>query len=262
MQIEGKAAIITGGGTGVGRATALQLARGGCSVLVNYSRSREEAEQTAADLKALGVAAIAHQADVADNAACCQMVERAVAELGRVDILVNSAGTTRFIAHNDLDEVNDDDWQRIFAVNLQGPFQMARAVKAAIQKSGGGEVVNVSSVAARLGSGSCIPYACSKGALDTLTVALARALSPTIRVNGVAPGFITGRWLEKGLGRTYQRVKNSFNDCLPLGRVCDPEDIADCIMSIVTGSDLVTGQTVVCDGGMMISKWNASIANE
>lgn len=262
MQIENKVAIITGGGTGVGRATALQLARGGCSVLINYSRSQDEAEQTAGEVEALGVKAIAYKADVSDDEACRKMVAEAQSALGRVDILVNSAGTTRFVAHNDLDKVNDEDWQRIMAVNVVGPFHCARAVKEPMLAVGGGEIVNVSSVAARLGTGSSIPYACSKAAVDNLTVALAQALAPKIRVNGVAPGFITGRWLQAGLGGAYDRIKSSFEKANPLKRVCDPEDVAECITSIITGSDLVSGQTLVCDGGMMIAKWNAAVGAE
>src|SRR5690242_13616931 len=123
MKIEGKAAIVTGGGTGVGRATALELARGGCSVLINYSRSKDEAERTAADIRALGVQSSAVQADVADDSQCRSMVDAAVKAFGRLDILVNNAGTTSFIPHSDLDRVTDADWDRILAVNLRGPFQ-------------------------------------------------------------------------------------------------------------------------------------------
>jgi 3-oxoacyl-[acyl-carrier protein] reductase len=257
MQLEGKAAIVTGGGTGVGRATAFALARGGCSVLVNYSRSVDEAQQTVAEIIELGVDAIAVQADVSVDTECRAMVGEAVAALGRVDILVNNAGVTHFIPHDDLEAVTDDIWQQILGVNVLGTFHCARAVKQPMLDAGGGEIVNVSSVAGLLGKGSCIPYAASKAALNNLTVALARALAPTIRVNGVAPGFITGRWLEDGLGRLYPRMKKSFEDRLPLGRVCEPDDVAASIIGLIAGSDLVTGQTLVCDGGMTIAKWNA-----
>jgi 3-oxoacyl-[acyl-carrier protein] reductase len=258
MDLQGKAAVITGGGTGVGRATALELARRGCSVLVNYSRSHTEAEATAAELKALGVQAIAHQADVADDAACRAMMTAAMEAFGRLDVLVNSAGTTEFVAHDELEQLTDEMWHRILGVNLLGPFHAARAAKEPMLKSGGGVIVNVSSVAGRLGAGSSIPYCCSKGGLDTLTVSLARALGPKIRVNGVAPGFITGRWLQNGLGRTYERAKKSFEENLPLGRVCEPEDVAAAILGLIQ-ADLVTGQTLIVDGGMSVAKWNASI---
>ncbi len=261
MDLHGKAAVITGGGTGVGRATALALARGGCSVLVNYSRSREEADATVKDLQELGVRAIAHQADVSDDAACRAMMTAAAEAFGRLDILVNSAGTTEFIPHDDLEKCTDDVWDRILNVNLKGPFHCARAAKEPMLASGGGVIVNVSSVAARLGAGSSIPYCASKGALDTLTISLARALGPKIRVNGVAPGFNTGRGLEKGLGRTYERVKQGFEEALPLGRVCDPEDVAAAILGLVQ-ADLVTGQTLVVDGGMLVAKWNAAVRSK
>lgn len=256
MQIDGKAAIVTGAGTGIGRETALALARGGCSVLVNYSRSQAEAEQTASEVEKLGVQSFPFQADVADDDACREMVQKASQAFGRLNILVNNAGTTRFIPEQDLEEVSDEDWQRIFNVNLLGPFHCARAAKEPMLASGGGEIVNVSSVAALLGQGSSIPYAASKGALNNLTIALARVFAPKIRVNAVAPGFIAGRWLEKGLGKDYQAHKEAFEGRLPLQRVCTPADIADCILSIITGSDMVTGQVLPCDGGMMISKWD------
>jgi 3-oxoacyl-[acyl-carrier protein] reductase len=254
MRLEDKAAIVTGGGTGVGRATALALAERGCSVLVNYSRSRDEAEATAEEIRGRGARGVAMRADVADDAACRAMVERATSDFGRLDLLVNNAGTTRFIAHGDLEKVGDDDWDAIMAVNLKGPFQCIRAARAALARDGGGEVVNVSSVAGVVGVGSSLPYCASKAALNVLTVALARALGPEIRVNAVAPGFITGRWLREGLGeQVYEGMKRGLEGRVPLRRVCDPEDVRDAILSLVEGSDLVTGQVLICDGGMTIA---------
>jgi 3-oxoacyl-[acyl-carrier protein] reductase len=257
MELAGKAALITGGGTGVGRATALRLARLGCSVCVNYCRSQEEAEQTAHDAQQLGVQAVAVRADVADDAACRMLVKTAVEKLGRIDVLVNNAGTTRFIPFRDLDRVTDDDWNHILGVNLKGPFQCARAAREPIEAAGGGEIVNVASVAGILATGSSIPYAASKAALINMTVALARVLAPSIRVNAVAPGFITGRWLEQGLAENYEEVKRSFERAAPLGRVCTPDDVAAAIVSLITGSDLVTGDTLICDGGLRIADYAA-----
>jgi len=254
MQVEGKAALVTGGGTGVGRATALALAARGCSVAVNYSRSREAAEATAEEIRALGVGGLAVQADVAEDAACRELVERTVGELGRLDVLVNNAGTTTFAAHAELEKITDADWERILAVNLKGPFQCARAAKAALEADGGGEIVNVSSVAGVAGIGSSIPYCASKAGLNILTVILARVFGPTVRVNAVAPGFITGRWLRDGLGEpVYEAVKSAMEQRSLLGRVCDPEDVRDAILSLIEGSDLVTGQVLLCDGGMTIA---------
>ncbi len=254
MQLAGNAAIVTGGGTGVGRATALELARLGCSVLVNYSRSKDEAEQTAGEIAALGVKALAVQADVADDDACRGMVATAVKAFGRIDILINNAGTTKFVLAADLDRVTDEDWQRIFAVNVIGPFHCARAVKEPMLACGGGQIINVSSVAGIAGKGSSIPYAASKGALNNLTLALARSLAPKIRVNAVAPGFITGRWLKQGLGPAYEPMKEMFEQSCPLEKVCDPPDVAAAILSLVTGSSMITGQCLVVDGGMLIGK--------
>ncbi len=257
MQIKGKAAVVTGGGTGVGRATALELARRGCSVLINYSRSKDEAEQTAVEVSALGVKGVAIQADVADDAACRKMIETAVREFGRLDVLVNNAATTAFIRHSDLEAVKTEDWQRILSVNLLGPFQCARAAKEALLASGNGEIVNVSSVAGLAGIGSSIPYAASKAALNNLTVTLARVFAPTVRVNAVAPGFITGRWLRQGLGDAfYEAAKKRSEESVILHKVCDPEDVAAAIINIITGPDLMTGQIIPIEGGLLVSNFN------
>ncbi len=254
MDITGKAAVITGGGTGVGRAAALELARRGCAVLVNYSRSKDEAEQTAAEVAEFGVKGLAVQADVSDDADCRRMIDTAVREFGRLDVLINNAGTTSFIKHDDLEAVKTEDWMRIMAVNVIGAFQCARAARAALAAAGSGEIVNVSSVAGVAGIGSSIPYAASKAALNNLTVTLARVFAPTVRVNAVAPGFITSRWLQDGLGaQVYAQVKKRTEDSVLLQRVLDPEDVAATILGIITGSDLLTGQVIVLDGGLLIS---------
>jgi 3-oxoacyl-[acyl-carrier protein] reductase len=253
MQLDGRAAIVTGGGTGVGRATALELGRRGCAVVVNYSRSKDEAERTAAEVAALGVRALALRADVADDAACRGLIDAAVRELGRLDVLVNNAGQTVFVPHANLEGVGSDDWARVLGVNLIGPFQLARAARAPMEAAGGGAIVNVSSVAGIAGIGSSIPYCASKAGLNILTVILARTLAPKIRVNAVAPGFITGRWLADGLGAAYEPIKRAMEQRAPLGRVCDPEDVAAAILSLVAGSDMVTGQVLGVDGGMLIA---------
>lgn len=256
----GKAAIITGGGTGVGRATAIELAKCGHAIAVVYSRSKDEADQTVADIRAAGFKALAIRADVSVDADCRAMVAATLEAFGRVDVLINCAGATSFIPFDDLELVTDEVWERLFRVNVMGAFHCARAVQAAMIQDGGGIIINVSSVAARLGQGSSIPYCASKAALDSLTVSLARTLAPHIRVNGVAPGFITGRWLKSGLGPRYAEVKDSFEKSLPLGRVCEPEDVAACIGSLVNGSTLVTGQTLVVDGGMLIAGFQARVS--
>jgi 3-oxoacyl-[acyl-carrier protein] reductase len=253
MDVRGKAAIVTGSATGVGRETALALAKLGCNVAINYSRSSSEAEQTAADVRALGVRSIAMKADVSVDAECRALVAAALEAFGRLDVLVNNAGTTNFINHNDLEAVSPEDWSRIMAVNLQGPFQMARACRAALEASGAGVIVNVSSIAGIRAQGSSIPYCASKAALNNMTIALARVLAPKIRVNAVAPGFITGRWLQQGLGANYDNAKKWQEGKAPLQRVCDPKDVADAILSLITGSDLVTAHVMPVEGGALIA---------
>jgi 3-oxoacyl-[acyl-carrier protein] reductase len=252
MDLRDKAALVTGGGTGVGRATTLALAERGCAVVVNYSRSKDEAEETAAEARALGVEAFAYAADVADDASVREMVAAAGDQFGRLDVLVNNAGRTVFVPHADMDALSDDDWLSIYAVNTLGPFHCARAAKALLQADGGGHVVNISSVAGVAGVGSSLPYCASKAALLNLTVTLARVMAPSVRVNAVAPGFITGRWLQAGLGQAYEAVKARAEQNNPLQAVCDPEDVANAILAVVTGGDLMTGQTLTVDGGSLL----------
>jgi 3-oxoacyl-[acyl-carrier protein] reductase len=250
--VEGKAAIVTGAGTGVGRATALRLAELGCSVLINYSRSRDAAEAAAAEVERGGVKALAVQADVADDSACRSMVAEAERAFGGLDVLVNNAGTTSFIPHANLEAVSDEDWSRILKVNLVGPFQCTRAARELLRAGEGGEVVMTSSVAGLVGTGSSIPYCASKAALNNLTVTLARVLGPEIRVNAIAPGFIDGEWLQQGLGDGFDAIKAAMQRKSPLGRVCTPDDVARAIVGLITGPDLTTGHVLPVEGGMLI----------
>ncbi len=251
MQLDGKAAIVTGGGTGVGRETALLLAKRGCHVAINYSRSKSEAEATAREIEGAGGRALVLQADVADDAACRRLVAETLGRFGRLDILVNNAGTTQFIPHRNLDAVTTGAWQQILAVNLIGPFQLARAAKESLTAAHG-QIVNVASTAGVNATGSSIPYCASKAALINMTMALARVMAPSVRVNAIAPGFITGRWLEQGLGPAYERTKTVVESRAALKKVCDPIDVARAILSLIEGSELITGQTLVCDGGMTL----------
>jgi 3-oxoacyl-[acyl-carrier protein] reductase len=180
------------------------------------------------------------------------MAKAALAAFGRIDVLVNNAGTTKFIPHHDLEAVMPEDFAHIMAVNLQGPFQMVRAARQALEAHGQGCVINVSSVAGLRAIGSSIPYCASKAALNNLTVALARALAPKIRVNAVAPGFIAGRWLKGGLGDNYEAALAVQSKRTPMQRVCEPSDVADAILSFVTGSQLVTGVIMPVEGGMLL----------
>lgn len=253
MDIEGRAAIVTGGGTGVGRETVIRLARAGCSVLVNYSRSQDGAEAAAAEAEKCGVKAIAYRADVAQDSECRAMAAEAERAFGRLDVLVNNAGTTKFVPHADLEGLEADDWSSILQVNLVGPFQCTRAARDLLATDGGGDIVMTSSVAGLVGVGSSIAYCASKAGLNNMTVTLARVLGASnIRVNAVAPGFIDGEWLQQGLGDAYGAVKAGMEAKSPLGKVVTPGIVADAIMSVITGPDLVTGHVLPIEGGMII----------
>ncbi len=249
MDVKGKVAIVTGSATGVGRATALQLAGLGCGVVVNYTRSEAEAQETLADVKMLGVPAALVRCDVSDDRAVRAMVKRTVDELGGVDILVNNAGTTTFVNHADFDGLTEEVWDRTLAVNLKGAFWCTRAVAPVMKARGKGAIVNVSSVAGVRGGGSSIAYAASKAGLVSLTINTARVLGPEIRVNCVAPGFIDGRWLRSGIGANYDVARDRAAQNAVLKAVTTPDDIAQVIVSLIAGADLVTGQTIVVDGG-------------
>ena len=252
MDLQGKAAIVTGGGTGVGQATALRLAEHGCSVLVNYSRSQEGAERTAAECEKRGVRSLAFRADVSRDADCRAMAAAAEERFGRLDVLVNNAGFTKFVAHSDLEGLEIEDWQRILGVNLIGPFLCTRACRDLLAAGDGGEIVMTSSVAGLIGMGSSIAYCASKAALNNLTVTLARTLGPEIRVNAIAPGFIDGEWLREGLGSGYEPMKKTMIEQAPLHRVATPESVADGILSILTGPGMTTGHVFPHEAGITI----------
>ncbi len=247
MELAGKAALVTGGGVGVGRAVALDLARRGASVAVNYSRSVAEAEAVAGEIEKLGVRAIAVKADIGRDDEARAMVDVTSKALGRLDFLVNNAGVTRFIEHADLEKVGIDDWDFIFRTNVWGTFACTRAAVPAWRHAGGGSVVNVSSIAGVYGTGSSIPYCASKAAINNMTVTLARALAPTIRVNAVAPGFVDTRWWAE---REHKdAIKALAAAASPLKKICQPEDVSKVVLDLLT-SDLITGQVLVVDGGM------------
>ena len=238
-----KVALVTGSATGVGRACAVRFAKLGFAVAVNYSKSEADAEETAALVRACGVPVLLHQATVGDDVQVKAMIARVKAELGGLDVLVNNAGTTHFIAHTDLDALTDAVWDEIFQVNLKGAFYCTRAAMPLLQERKG-SVVNVTSVAGLTGQGSSIPYAASKAALNCVTQSLARAFGPDVRVNAVAPGPILTRWLA---GREAQVEK--YLEQAPLQRAADPDDVADTVIYLATGTTLTTGQVLVVDGG-------------
>lgn len=243
-----KVAIVTGSSSGIGAATAVALAERGWSVVINYSKSAKEAESVAARCPG----SITVQANVAEDADCKRLVKAALDKWGRLDALVNNAGTTKFVNHNDLDGLQADDFQRIYATNVIAPFQMCRAAANAL-KASRGSIVNVSSVAALLGTGSSIAYAASKAALNTMSMSLARVLAPEVRVNLMAPGFVETPWLKSGFGENYEKIMQGYSAVAPLGDVCKPEDVARAILWLVEDARMVTGQTVYVDSGIHVA---------
>ena len=243
MSQERKVALVTGSATGIGRAVAVRFARQGLAVAVNYSRSQVEAEETLAEVRRHGVPAILCRCSVADEAGVRAMVARCKDELGGLDVLVNNAGTTRFIDHTNLDALTGEVWDEILGVNLKGTFFCCRAALPLLQERGG-SIVNVTSVAGLQGHGSSIPYAASKAAVNCLTKSLARAFAPEVRVNAVAPGPVLTRWLADHADMVAKSL-----EATPMRRAATPDDIADAVAFLALGNALMTGQIVVVDGG-------------
>ncbi|WGD53030.1 SDR family NAD(P)-dependent oxidoreductase [Bradyrhizobium sp. CB1650] len=257
MAKDGLCAIVTGSASGLGAATAQILARGGARLVINYSSSQTEAEATAESCRKAGAAEVLiAQGDVSRDEDCRKIVA-AAAPWGRLDVLINNAGTTKHVAHGNLDGLSSDDFQRLFGVNTIGPFQMVRAARglleAGAQASGRpSAVVNVSSVAGISGVGSSIAYAASKGALNTITLSLARALAPLIRVNTVCPGYIDTPWFTKGRGEEgAKQVRDSVVAKVPLKVASSAEDIAQLVCFLATpASSNMTGEIVRMDAGL------------
>ena len=253
MELSGKTAIVTGSAVGVGRATALELARRGANLVINYSRSEAEAQQTAADVEALGAKALLVRADVSQDDQVRDMVKRTVERFGSLDVLVNNAAITHFVSSRDLEALTEEMWDRILAVNVKGLFFCSRAAIPHIKQQGGGCIVNISSVAGINGIGSSIAYCASKAAVINMTVAFARAFAPEVRVNCVAPGFIDTRWHSaRPEVEDYGALKERVAKGTPLARVGTPEDIAQAVLSLIEGADFATGQTLVVDGGTLM----------
>ena len=243
-----KTAIVTGSASGIGAATAIELSKRGWSVVINYSKSAGKAKEVAAKCKD----AIVVQADTGEDADCRRLVKAALDKWGRVDALVNNAGTTKFVKHPDLDGLSADDFLRIYRVNVVGSFQMVRACAPAL-KAAKGAVVNVSSVAAQLGTGSSIAYAASKSALNAMTYSLARVLGPEVRVNAVCPGYVDTPWQHNALGTAgANKAAERYSDMVPLKDYARPEDVAETIVWLIEGARQITGEAIFVDGGLHI----------
>lgn len=245
-----RVAIITGASSGVGAACARQLARAGWNVVINYLSNDAGAGEVRRVCEGAGVDALVVKGDVSEDTTCRAVAEAAEARWGRIDALVNNAGTTKFCRAEDLDGLTADDFSRIYAVNVIGPYQVTRAVAPCLRRGGGGSVVNVASMAGVTGLGSSMAYAASKGALITMTRSLARVLGPEIRVNAVCPGFIQGDWLKRTLGEDlYERVKTAREQEAPLRMTMTADAVADGILYFIDRAEGVTGETLMMDGG-------------
>jgi len=245
--------VVTGASTGLGRAIAVETAsRGARAVIINYASSAEEAAETARQVEAHGAKAVVVQGDVASDEDC-RRIAAAAEPFGRIDALFNNAGVTKFAPnHADLDAVTAEDFLRLYSVNVVGAYQMVRAARALLEAAPQpGAVVNTSSIAGVAGIGSSVPYAASKGALTTMTLSLARALAPRIRVNAICPGFIDTPWFGKGVGaERAQRMREGAAASTPLKAASSAEDIAGAAVFLAApASKHITGETLLVDAG-------------
>ena len=237
--------VVTGGGTGIGRAISEHFASHGARVVVNYSRSQSDAEETVAAIQKKGGAAIAVGADVSNQLEAKALMDAAVKEFGRLDFLINNAGWSQRVPHTQMDDLTDEIWDHVFDTNLRGAFYCVRAAAPHLKRQSGASIVNIASVAALMGQGSSMAYAASKGGMVTLTKSLARALAPDIRVNAVLPGFIRTRfagWPD-----------SAFNDAekiTPMKKLATVEDVASATVFFAAYALGTTGETLVVDGGM------------
>jgi len=245
MKLQDRVAIVTGGGTGIGRGISEVFAREGAKVAVNYSRSQKEAEETVAAIQAAGGTAIAVAADVSEDASARGLMERVAREFGRLDILVNNAGWSTRIPHERLDDLTDEIWDRTLNTNLRGAFYCMRAAVPYLKKQPGASIVNIASVAALTGTGSSIAYAASKGGLLTMTKSFARVLAPDVRVNAIAPGFVRTRFAGWPASAFDQGEAIT-----PMKRLPTPEDLGGLAVYLAGDGISITGQTIEMDGGL------------
>jgi 3-oxoacyl-[acyl-carrier protein] reductase len=244
----GKAALVTGSATGIGRAAAIALAKAGYDVAINYSRNRKGADEAANACRTEGVKSITIACDVADDAAVRAMIGEVKSAFSRLDVLINNAGTTLETLAKDLDGVKVEEWRRVFDVNVLGIFLVARAAAPLLRETKGC-IVNTCSIAGLRPGAQPLAYASSKAAVANLTRTLAGALGPEIRVNGVAPGWIAGDWMERTLGDNYDKLMDRRANQTPLKRNVTFEDVADSMMAFVEHNKFVSGEITIVDGG-------------
>ena len=249
MSEERRKALVTGSSSGIGAAAAVTLAHAGFDVAVNYASSGARAEETAAACAAEGAESFAVKCDVADESAVKAMLAACEDAFGRLDVLVNNAGATIETPPKDMDGVDLDAWDRVFAVNVRGLFQVTRAAVPLLRKSSDPCIVNTCSIAGLRPGPQPLPYAASKAAVANLTQTLAGALGPEIRVNAVAPGWMEGEWMERTLAENYDGLMARRARYTPLKRVATADDVAETMLGLIEGNKFVTGHIVVIDGG-------------
>jgi 3-oxoacyl-[acyl-carrier protein] reductase len=252
---ERKVCVVTGSSSGIGAATARLYARHGWNVVINFSREAAPAETVAAGCRGLGAEALVVKADVSSDADCRRLAAEVEVRFGRADVLVNNAGTTKFVGLKDLDGLDADDFQRIYAVNVVGAYQMSRALVPLLRRHPVGAIVNISSIASMMGVGSSLAYMASKGALNAMTIGLARALGPEIRVNAIAPGLVETPWLQQGLGaERYAQAVQGYRARAALDAVIAPEDVADAAWWLGAGAAKTTGEVLLLDAGLRLTR--------
>lgn len=248
-----KKALVTGGATGIGRSAVLALANAGYDIAINYGSSQAAAQAVAKEAQALGAKTLLVQCDVSDDVAVRQMMTTIDAEFGRLDALVNNAGTTATWKVKDLDSLKLDEWDRTFAVNVRGTFQVSRAAVPLLKKGVKPSIVNTASIVGLRPGPQPLPYAASKAAVVNLTKTLAWNLGPEIRVNAVAPGWMEGDWMERMLGEKYETLMAARAKATPLKRCVTADDVAEVMLNLLQSNRFVTGEIVVIDGGFTSS---------
>jgi len=252
---ERQVCVVTGSSSGIGAATVRRYASEGWDVVVNFSRDAATAEAVATECRTLGARVLVVRADVAKEADCRRLAREVGDAFGRCDVLVNNAGTTKFVPLRELDGLEADDFHRIYDVNVIGAYQMTRALLPLLKLHAGAGVVNISSVASMMGLGSSIAYMASKGALNAMTVGLARALGPEVRVNAIAPGLVETPWLQAGLGpERYAQAVQGYKARAALDAVIAPEDVADAAWWLGAGARKTTGEVLLLDAGVRITR--------
>ncbi|HYY61712.1 MAG TPA: SDR family oxidoreductase [Burkholderiales bacterium] len=247
-----KAALVTGAATGIGRSAVLALARAGYDVAVNYGSSEAAARETAKQAEALGAKTLVIKCDVADEPGVRAMLNQVKERFGRLDVLINNAGTTASWKPKDLETLSLEEWDRVFAVNVRGLFQVTRAA-VPLLKEAKGCVVNTASIVGLRPGPQPLPYAASKAAVVNLTKTLAWNLGPEIRVNAVAPGWMEGEWMKRMLKDKYDELMGKRGKATPLKRVVTADDVAETMMSLIQSNRFVTGEVIVIDGGFTSS---------